>query len=141
MMQLSAYDKAQILKECKFETSRSSGKGGQHVNKTESRVTIVFNLDESSVFEAAIKERIKLRIQSHINQGEIRMSSESSRSQFRNKEDVIQRLFALLDFGLKREKKRVKTHVPKGVKESRLKAKKLNKEKKELRKKPNKNNF
>ena len=55
---LSKYERELLMSELKFETSRSGGKGGQHVNKTESKVTLVFNVAESSVLSSEKKLQI-----------------------------------------------------------------------------------
>lgn len=124
-----------IRSELSFETSRSGGKGGQHVNKTESRVTLVFNVKASSVLTFSQKERIERLLENRINQGLLRMSADSDRSQFRNKSIVTERFFDLLEDALKERAERKPTKPSKAAKESRIKAKKERQEKKNLRKK------
>lgn len=135
MINLSKYDRQLITAELKFETSRSGGKGGQHVNKTESKVTLVFDLNESKVLTEDQKERIQSNLGPRIKSGVIRVSSESNRSQYRNKSDAISRFFNILENSLQTAKPRVASKLPKSVKRKRLKAKKLHQDKKELRKK------
>jgi ribosome-associated protein len=122
--------------EFKFKTSRSSGAGGQHVNTTETKVELVFNVDASAVLTGAEKSRIKLKLAGFINDdGELRINSSNSRSQATNKETVIEKFYALLAKALKKEKKRIPTKVPKAVKEDIREKKKLHSQKKQLRRK------
>lgn len=135
------YRRESILSELTFETSRSSGKGGQHVNKTESRVTLVFNLDQSLCFSEQEKARVRLNLKNRLSHGVLRMSSQDSRSQHRNKEIVINRFFELLSRALQKPKPRKKTGPSKAQKEARFKAKKQHSEKKQMRKKPRKEDY
>lgn len=106
-----------------FETSRSSGKGGQHVNKVESRVTLVWNLEEANIEESIL---LKLQKLAHhfIQYPIIRISCEEHRSQLKNKEVTVKKLKDFLTEALKEEKKRKKTSIPPSVKQDRLKGKK-----------------
>lgn len=135
------YRADQITKELHFETSRSSGKGGQHVNKTETRVTLIFDLSNSTLFTQTEKERLSNYLKNRLSNGVLRLSCQESRSQSRNKEIVIDRLFELLSNGLKVRKRRRATSVPKSKIEERLKQKRQLKEKKASRRKPRKNDF
>lgn len=135
------YRKELIISELQFETSRSSGKGGQHVNKTESRVTAVFDLHKSEVFSNPEKERMSLNLRNRLQNGVLRVSSQESRSQFRNIEIATQRLLELLDQAMFVPKVRKKKSVSKAQKESRLKQKKQHSEKKSFRKKIRKEDY
>lgn len=132
---LDRYQSVHLLKECQFETSRSSGKGGQHVNKTESRVTIVFNLENSYVLNEDQKNKIRQKISSKIQSGVIRVSVEDFRSQHRNKEIAKERFLQLIDSALHVAKPRRPTKISKAQKEKRLQSKKKKSDKKALRKK------
>lgn len=111
--------------ELRYQASRSGGPGGQHVNTSSTRVELEFDVDRSpSLTEpqrAAIRERLANRISAD---GMLRLSSRSSRSQHRNREDVTARFQRLLADALKERKPRKRTKVPRAVKEARLKAKK-----------------
>lgn len=125
------------LAECRFETARSGGKGGQHVNKTESKVTLVFDLSQSILFSEDEKNLLFGKLKSHLHDGVIRVSEERSRSQIQNKKKVIGHFFELLEKGLVVKPKRVPTKISKAQKEQRLKKKKIDSEKKKSRRKPN----
>lgn len=135
MIRLSKYDRQQLINEARFETSRSGGKGGQHANKTETRVTLVLDIHDSNVLSFAQKERIQRNLNSHVKSGVLRISSEKHRSQSMNKNEVIKRFLATLENALKEQEKRVPTKVPKAQKEKRLEEKKRLQHKKALRKK------
>ncbi|MEM1358574.1 MAG: alternative ribosome rescue aminoacyl-tRNA hydrolase ArfB [Bacteroidota bacterium] len=87
-----------LLEELTFRTSRSSGAGGQHVNKTESKVEIIFDLKGSQAFS----RREKLQLKHHLGPrlsttGIISVVDQSSRSQHANRKSAVQRLRKLLD--------------------------------------------
>ena len=120
--------------EFRFKTSRSSGAGGQHVNTTETKVELIFNIAESSLLDEKEKEKIRQKLNTYINdKGELRINSSESRSQSSNKENVIKKFYALLQKALKKEKKRIATKIPVVVKENIRKKKKLHSQKKSER--------
>ncbi len=126
-----------LLEELQFITSRSSGPGGQHANKTESRVTVIFNLMASQAVTHAEKELLLTKLSSQLNQnGELQLSCEESRSQHKNKEIVTQRLLELLTKNLIVPKKRMKSKPSKIARLKRLEKKKRQAQKKIDRKKP-----
>jgi ribosome-associated protein len=96
----------ELATEFTFRTSRSSGAGGQHVNKTETKVELIFDVNASKFLSEIQKNRITEKLKSYINDaGELRVSSSESRSQLSNKEKAIKKFFTLLDRAFKREKK------------------------------------
>ncbi len=116
----------QIIKELVFRTSRSSGAGGQHVNKTESRVELVFAVDDSEGLEAFEKVRIHKRLSGYIDSaGLMHMYCDSHRSQHRNKKLVIERLMVSLEEALKEQKERKPTKPSLAAKRKRLQKKKI----------------
>lgn len=122
-----------LLKTCRFETSRSSGPGGQHVNKTESKVSLYFKIDTSILSEdqqIILHQKYPTRIN---KAGELYMQSYASRSQAANKEAAILKLQNLIDVALVPLKKRYKTKRSKGSIEARLVSKKIHSEKKKNR--------
>ena len=120
-----------------YKTSGSSGPGGQHVNKTQSRVELRWNLFESEQLTEEEKARLSQRLSTRINsQGELLITSQESRSQHVNKEKAREKCFDLIDQALKPRKKRKKTKPTASSKEKRLKKKKARGEKKRWRKPP-----
>ncbi len=112
-----------------FRYDRSSGPGGQNVNKLSTKVTLVFNVAESAGLSEPQKNRIMARLGTRVNKaGGIMVVSQKSRSQSANKEDVVERLQVLLAGALKQQKARRKTKPTRASKERRLKAKKLRSE-------------
>ncbi|KAA5827860.1 aminoacyl-tRNA hydrolase [Algibacter amylolyticus] len=126
-----------ILNELTFKAIRSSGSGGQHVNKVSSKVELTFNVLVSLVFNDGQKERILIKLQNRLTkEGVLILQCGESRSQHKNKELVIQRFIALVKDALKVPKKRKPTKVPKSVIKKRLKSKRKQSEKKSNRQKP-----
>ena len=128
----------ELLKsEITYKYVRSSGSGGQHVNKVSSKAELYFDLEKSVAFN----DREKLKLSNFFNnrltkEGVLILACDESRSQFRNKALVTQRFIELIKEGLKKEKIRIKTRIPRGVKKKRLKNKRINAEKKTNRKTP-----
>jgi ribosome-associated protein len=119
-----------------FITSRSSGKGGQHVNKVSTKAELRFNIDESGLLTDEEKERIFKKLKNKINKyGELIISSENERSQLLNKRRAIEKFYDLLEKALKKRKRRLFTKKPQKADEKRLKEKKRHSEKKKLRSK------
>jgi len=120
--------------ELRYQASRSGGPGGQHVNTSSTRVELEFDVDRSPSLtdqqRAAIRERLANRIS---GEGVLRLSSRTSRSQHRNREDVTARFQQLLADALRERKPRKKTKTPRAVKEARLKSKKRRAEVKKQR--------
>ena len=126
-----------ILKELDFKAVRSSGPGGQHVNKTASKVALSFSIFSSEGLSEAEKELLKSRLAKKITtEGLLILQCGQSRSQHRNKTIVIERLISLLKINLKIAKKRKKTKPSRGAIEKRIKAKKNKAIKKANRKPP-----
>ena len=126
-----------ITNEVQFKTSRSSGPGGQHVNKTSSRVSVFFDLPNSQGLSEEEKEQLQDKLASNLSkEGVLALHCESSRSQHKNKELVLQKLQSLLKKGLQKEKKRIATKHTKASVYKRLEEKKKRASKKESRRKP-----
>ncbi|WP_111682372.1 alternative ribosome rescue aminoacyl-tRNA hydrolase ArfB [Winogradskyella tangerina] len=130
-------DKEALISELTFKAVRSSGSGGQNVNKVATKVVLYFDLEQTTIFSEADKERLQQFFKNRLNkQGVLVLDSDESRSQFRNKTLVTQRFLKLITEGLKEDKERKPTKVPKAVKRKRLETKRKRSEKKANRKKP-----
>lgn len=126
-----------IIQELQYKAVRSSGAGGQNVNKVSSKVVLSFSiqnseglLDEEKIW---LQEKLASKISS---EGLVQLSSDEDRSQLKNKEIVTKRFFELLTKSLKKPKPRKETKVPKEVIEKRLQEKRKSAEIKGNRKKP-----
>lgn len=125
-----------LKSELNFKAVKSSGPGGQHVNKTASKVVLNFDVENSQFLSEEEKARITNKLSSRITgSGEIVLESGETRSQHKNKELVFQRFAELIQKALKKEKPRKKTKPTKASKYKRLLAKKIKSEKKANRKK------
>jgi ribosome-associated protein len=126
-----------LINELEFQTSRSGGKGGQHVNKTESRVQVFFDVEASQALTVDQKARLIKKGKSYLTSGNVlQMDCDSGRSQAANRQEVIEKLLAFIKQALKPEKKRKKTRVPRKEKKKRLENKRKQAEKKQQRKPP-----
>jgi ribosome-associated protein len=127
----------QLAGEIQFYTSRSSGPGGQHVNKTETRVELRWNIARSSFFTEEEKDTLTNKLAGKITQdGDLRVVCQESRSQEKNKQIAFQKFLELLKKSLQAEKQRKPTRPSKAVKEKRISDKKKHSEKKYRRKSP-----
>ncbi|MFT4847927.1 MAG: ribosome-associated protein [Sediminicola sp.] len=126
-----------LFREIRFKAVRSSGPGGQHVNKTSSKVEVNFDIDSSEALTYYEKIRLLKKLASRVSSGgTLMLSCGETRSQHRNKTIVIERLVALLEESLKVAKIRKKTKPSKNAIERRLKTKKGRALKKTNRKPP-----
>ncbi len=126
-----------ILNELKFKAVRSSGPGGQQVNKTASKVEVSLDIKDSLAFSENEKESLLNKLKSKLSsEGILKLSCGETRSQHRNKTIVIDRLIELLTKSLIKSKHRKKTKPSKSSIEKRLKLKKNQALKKASRKPP-----
>jgi len=115
-----------LIREVEFRTSRSSGPGGQHVNKTESRVELLWSPQDSDCLNEAQKILISGRLSSRItDDGILIMVSEKYRSQYRNKAEVKERFLDLILASLVPVKKRRPTRPTRSSVEKRIRSKKI----------------
>ncbi len=120
--------------ELHFTFSRSSGPGGQNVNKVNTKVTLRFNIAESALLDKEQKVLLLDKLKNWINKdGDLIIISQTTRSQLKNREEAIQKFYDLLNLALKKKKKRKPTKPSKSSVEKRLKDKKIQSEKKGLR--------
>lgn len=130
-----------VLKEIKFKALRSSGPGGQHVNKTASKVEVSLNIKDSKAFSEFEKNCLLKKLGTKISsEGNLQLSCSETRSQHQNKAIVIDRLIDLLRRSLKKTKARKKTKPSRSSIEKRLNSKK-NQALKKGRRKPPKINY
>ena len=126
-----------ILKELNFKATRSSGPGGQHVNKTSSKIELTFDLENSNSLSDSEKILLKTKLSSRLTKENVLiLFCDESRSQHRNKNIAIKRFLELLKTNLIRPKRRKATKPSKGSIKIKAENKKRVSVKKALRKKP-----
>lgn len=117
--------KQALVSECNFSSSRSQGPGGQNVNKVNSRIELRFDITGSPTLNESQKELLIKKLNNRISsEGFLILSSQRTRSQLKNKEDVIEKFFALMARSLEKPKKRIPTKVKRSAIEKRIKLKK-----------------
>lgn len=122
--------------EIEITASRSGGPGGQHVNKSDTKITIRWNVKKTKALDEIKKNRVLKNLQSRLTtEGDLIIHSRSTRSQQQNKKNAIEKLVKILKKALLVPKKRMKTRTPKAIKEARLREKKQRSEIKKMRQK------
>lgn len=130
-------DKENITKELNFKATRSSGAGGQHVNKVSSKVELYFDVENSLSLSEEEKELIFKKLSNRLTKENVLLlSADESRSQHKNKEIVINRFLELITESLKRPKKRKPTKPSKSSVVKNAEKNRKHALKKSLRKKP-----
>lgn len=123
-----------IEDEIELNFVRSSGSGGQNVNKVSSKVQLKWNIDNSLVFSDFQKQKIKEHLKNKINkEGFLVLESEEYREQSKNRQGVIRKLYLLIQEALQEQKPRKKTKPTRSSQEKRLKIKKEKSQKKQFR--------
>lgn len=121
--------------ELKFSASRSSGPGGQNVNKVSTRVELRFDVEASRLLNDSEKKVIFERVASRItNEGILIIISQSGRSQYENRKQAIERFHNVIRKALTPVKKRIRSEPTAASKFKRLEKKKIISRRKELRK-------
>ena len=112
------------LAELHFQFSRSSGPGGQHVNRTASQVELTFDVLGSPSLHEAQRARVLTKLKSYIDtRGILHLTSQTTRSQHRNRAEVIERFASLLQRALYVPKRRIPTRPSQAAEARRLAAK------------------
>lgn len=128
------HDLALPERELRYRTSRSSGPGGQNVNKVETRVTVYFDVTNSDVLTDSQKERVLERLSTRTDKaGVLRVVSQKHRTQAANKEAARNKLATLVAEALKRRRRRRRTKVPARTKRKRIEDKRRRSELKRRR--------
>jgi ribosome-associated protein len=123
--------------ELSTRATRSSGAGGQHVNKTSSRIELTWNAVQSPSLTDEQRTTILRKLQSRLTKdGDLRVVASTTRSQFRNREIAEERMTKLLASALQPVKKRKATKPTRAAKEARLNEKKKHSNKKRERRAP-----
>ena len=130
-------EKDKLISELQFKALRSSGAGGQNVNKVSSKVVLSFDVEKSSFLSMEEKELLIFNLSSRLtSENVLILNCDEDRSQLKNKEIVIKRFFTILTQALHIPKKRKATKIPKSVIRKRIKDKKNLSDLKKNRKKP-----
>jgi ribosome-associated protein len=128
---------AQLYRELDFTASRSSGPGGQNVNKVNSKITLKFDVAHSQILTDEEKHIILTRLSGQLTKdGVLQLSSQDQRSQLENKEAVIKKLEWLIAKAFEKKKARKKSKPSHTAIQKRIKSKKHLSEKKKWRQKP-----
>ena len=126
-----------LLAECDFKAVRSSGPGGQHVNKTSTKIVLRWNLQASQAIDADQRARLSERLAHRLTKDQVLiLTNDQGRSQHKNKKRAIQQFYNILNKGLEKPKRRKQTTPSKRSKLKRLQHKKQQAEKKTNRKPP-----
>ena len=127
-----------IISELSFKAVRSSGAGGQNVNKVSSKVVLTFDLKSSQALTEEEKLLVETKLSSRLTSDAVLiLNCDEDRSQFRNKEIVMKRFLELIKNALFVPKERKPTRIPKSVIRKRIKDKKTISEIKKNRRRPN----
>jgi len=130
-------EKGKIISELNFKAVRSSGSGGQNVNKVASKVVLTFDVDNSEALSNEEKQIIKSKLASRLTVDSVLiLNCDEDRSQLKNKEIVIKRFLEIIKKGLIIPKITKATKIPKSVIRKRIKDKKNVSEIKKTRRKP-----
>ena len=121
-------------REIYYRASRSSGKGGQNVNKVSTKVELNFDVTNSKLLTPEQKQKISDKLFNRINkEGVLKVTAETSSSQLENKSIALQKFNKLISDCFKEKKKRIVSKPSKSSKEKRIQKKKFRSELKKSR--------
>jgi ribosome-associated protein len=136
MNRLEKIKQKDLVKECQFSASRSSGPGGQNVNKVNSQVTLRFDVQRSELLEEEEKRVILQKLSSYISgEGILILNAQTHRSQLQNKDEVISKFRRLIERAFVPRKLRKASKPSKAAIQRRLDDKRKQSEKKKRRQK------
>jgi ribosome-associated protein len=114
-----------LTSELHFKAVRSSGAGGQNVNKVSSKMVLIFDVASSEGLDDDEKQNIQIKLKTKISQENLLiLTCDEDRSQFKNKKIIIKRFFEMLEKALTKPKVRKATRITKGANEKRIQEKK-----------------
>jgi len=130
-------DTVKAISELHYKAVRSSGAGGQNVNKVSSKVVLSFNVTASAALNDNEKAMIATRLASRLTDDKtLVLQCDEDRSQFRNKDIVTKRFLQLIENALKVDKPRKPTKIPRGIIKKRMENKRRQSDTKQSRRKP-----
>jgi ribosome-associated protein len=122
------------MSELRFRFARSSGPGGQHVNRSATQVELLFDVANSPSLDETQRRRVLRKLKSRIDKdGILHLVSQETRSQYRNREEVVERFQELMRQALRVPKRRLPTRPTRAARERRLEEKRRRSEKKRCR--------
>ena len=123
-----------LINECRFEATRSSGSGGQNVNKVSTKVILLFNVPESNVLDQEQKDIFLSELHTRISKlGIFRISSGRERTQLANRKRVTEKFFSLVAKAFETDEERIATRPTASSKRKRIESKKVLSDKKSTR--------
>jgi ribosome-associated protein len=132
---LPTIENLNLREELVFTASRSSGPGGQHVNKVSTKVELRFNIPESKILSEEQKQILLVKLKHKLtSEGDLIILSQETRSQLKNREIALDKFNVLIQKALRPPRQRIKTKPTAGSKEKRVEQKKLRSGKKQNRK-------
>jgi ribosome-associated protein len=123
-MQINYLLPENLITEIHFKATRSSGKGGQNVNKVSTKVILIFDIEKSGTLNNTMKSLLKSRLGKRItSKGELRITVSKERSQARNRKTALLKFLKIIEKALQEDKVRIPTRPLKSASENRLKNK------------------